>query len=112
MKSAVRIARRDDFEIANTFRPGRDACSAEADFGLVKVGSCAAHLCLEYGAIGPYGMEDDGHFASESNLGLFGADAFSQLAAPALERRTLPDNRQQNIRGLEQIGSSLVVAAL
>lgn len=37
VKSAVRIARRDDFEIANTFRPGRDACSAEADLGWLRL---------------------------------------------------------------------------
>lgn len=46
-----------------------------------------------------------------ATFALFGADAFCQLAAPALERRTSSDNGQQDVRGLEQISSNLVVAA-
>lgn len=36
---------------------------------------------------------------------------FGQLAAPTLERRTSSGNGQQDVRGLEQISSNLVVAA-
>uniref|UniRef100_UPI00320970C0 hypothetical protein n=1 Tax=Bradyrhizobium sp. Oc8 TaxID=2876780 RepID=UPI00320970C0 len=57
-------------------------------------------------------MEDDSHFASEGDLGLFGSDAFGQLAAPALERRTSSNNGQQDVRGLEQTSSNLVITAL
>ncbi|BAR63663.1 hypothetical protein ACVIWV_009965 [Bradyrhizobium diazoefficiens] len=56
-------------------------------------------------------MEDDSHFASNGNLRLFGADPFGQLAAPALEGRTSPDNGQQDVRGFEQISPNLMVAA-
>lgn len=94
VKSAVRNARRNDFEIANTFVPAGTLFPPKADLGQFKAGSCGAHLCVELSTIGPDGMEDDGHFATNGNLRLFGADSFSQLAAPALERRTSPDNGQ------------------
>ncbi|MET4407935.1 hypothetical protein [Bradyrhizobium sp. JR3.12] len=93
VKSAVRKARR---EIAHTFVPAGTLVPPKADPGWFKTGSCGAHLWLEFGAVGPDSMEDDSHFASHGNLGLFGADAFGQLAAPALERRTSPDNGQQD----------------
>ncbi|MEB2671199.1 hypothetical protein [Bradyrhizobium japonicum] len=64
-------ARRDDFEIAHTFVPAGTLVPPEADLGWFKTCSCGAHLCLEFGAIGPDGMEDHSHFASDGNLGLF-----------------------------------------
>jgi hypothetical protein len=76
VKSAVHEARWDDFEIAHTFVPAATLVPPKADLGWFKTGSCGARLCLEFGAIGPDGMEDDSHFASDGNLGLFGACAF------------------------------------
>lgn len=70
------------------------------------------HLCLELGAIGPDGVEDEGHFARDGNLRLFGANAFGQLATPAVERGTWSVNGQPDVRGLEQISSHLMVAAI
>ncbi|WP_346658115.1 hypothetical protein [Bradyrhizobium sp. 154] len=95
VKSAVRYRPQGRLRDCQHLRPGRDACSAEADLDSSKTGSCGAHLPLELGAIGPDGMEDDSHFARESDLGLFGADTFGQFVAPALERRTAPDNGQE-----------------
>lgn len=80
VKSAVRNARGDDFEIANTFVPAGTLVPSKADLCWFKTG--------------------------------FGPDAFGQLAATALERRASPDNGEQDVRGLEQISSNLVVAAL
>jgi len=42
-------------------------------------------------------VKNDRHFASGGNLGLFGPDAFGQLAAPALERRSSSYDGQQDI---------------
>jgi hypothetical protein len=111
VKSAVRNARRDDFEIASTLVPAGTLVTPKADLGRFKAASCGAHLCLELSAVGPDGVEDDSHFASNGNLRLFGADPFGQLAAPALEGRTSPDNGQQDVRGFEQISPNLMVAA-
>lgn len=51
-----RNARRDDFEIANTFVPAGTHIPPRADLELFKTGSCGAHLCLELGAVGSDGM--------------------------------------------------------
>ncbi|UGX94242.1 hypothetical protein G6321_00053350 [Bradyrhizobium barranii subsp. barranii] len=107
----MRNARRDDFEIASTLVPAGTLVPPKADLGRFKAASCGAHLCLELSAVGPDGVEDDSHFASNGNLRLFGADPFGQLAAPALEGRTSPDNGQQDVRGFEQISPNLMVAA-
>jgi len=67
------------------------------DPGWFKTGSCSARLYLELSAIVPDGMEDEGPFTSDGEL-RFLADAFGELAAQAIVRRTSPDNGQQNVR--------------
>lgn len=84
----------------------------KADLSWFKIGSCGAHLCLGLSAIGPDGMEDDSHFASDGNRRPLAPMRLACLQPPALECRTSPDDGQQDVRGLEQISLNLVVAAL